>query len=584
MKIVRIVVPVILLLAIIAAVIWYLTNRDGSADSAALTGSGTVETTEVTISPELAGRIVEVFVKEGDQVTSGDTLVQLDTTLLQAQRDQAEAALKVAQANAAAAAANLDVVRTSQPSADAALAAARASMDAALANQALLKAGPTDEQQQVAQAQLNQAEANRQALEANLYTLTSNYRPEEVRAAWERLNLARQIYYKMTVVLTTQQIEDVRTAMTTAQSNLTQAEARKTELEKDNRTSTSALGAASDAITDAQAILDATMKTYNAVENTEQPLYAQIESARMSWDLAQLNLSQAQARHTELDADPNMTEEALDAAQSTIDDARTQEKDTKAAYDALADSDQSDRLDEAWNEAQDALRDLNAMGRGGTTIVETLLNQLDVAAAQRDAAAATLTSITNGTRQEQLDAAQAQVDGAQAQVDSAQVQVEAANSRVDIAQDQSDAAQAQVEAAQAALDIIDVQIGKLTILSPLGGVVMSRAVQPGEITLPNATLLVLGLEDDKTITVYIPENRYGEVKLGDNAQVKVDSFPNQTFEATVTYIADQAEFTPRNVQTAEGRSTTVYAVKLAVQDPQGLLKPGMPADVTFSEP
>ena len=168
----------------------------------------------------------------------------------------------------------------------------------------------------------------------------------------------------MTTVLTTQQIEDVRTAMTTAQSNLTQAEARKTELEKDNRTSPSALGAASDAITDAQAILDATTKTYNAVQNTEQPFYAQIESARVSWDLAQLNLSQAQARHTELDADPNMTEEALDAAQSTIDDAQTLVDDTKAAYDALADSDQSDRLDEAWNEAQDALRDLNAMGRG----------------------------------------------------------------------------------------------------------------------------------------------------------------------------------------------------------------------------
>ena len=161
------------------------------------------------------------------------------------------------------------------------------------------------------------------------------------------------------------------------------------------------------------------------------------------------------------------------------------------------------------------------------------------------------------------------MDGAQAQVDLAQVQVDAANSRVDIAQDQSDAAQAQVEAAQAALDIIDVQIGKLTILSPLDGVVMTRAAQPGEITLPNATLLVLGLEDDKTITVFVPEDRYGEVSLGQEAVVSVDSFPGQTFNATVTRIADHAEFTPRNVQTAEGRTTTVYAIHLAVQDPQG---------------
>jgi HlyD family secretion protein len=62
----------------------------------------------------------------------------------------------------------------------------------------------------------------------------------------------------------------------------------------------------------------------------------------------------------------------------------------------------------------------------------------------------------------------------------------------------------------------------------------------------------------------------------------VDSFPTVTFTAEVTHIADQAEFTPRNVQTAEGRSSTVYAIKLTVTDPQGKLKPGMPADVTFA--
>ena len=61
----------------------------------------------------------------------------------------------------------------------------------------------------------------------------------------------------------------------------------------------------------------------------------------------------------------------------------------------------------------------------------------------------------------------------------------------------------------------------------------------------------------------------------------VDSFPGQTFAATVTNIADQAEFTPRNVQTVEGRSATVYAVKLKVSDPEGKLKLGMPADVVF---
>jgi hypothetical protein len=61
----------------------------------------------------------------------------------------------------------------------------------------------------------------------------------------------------------------------------------------------------------------------------------------------------------------------------------------------------------------------------------------------------------------------------------------------------------------------------------------------------------------------------------------VDSFPDETFSASIVYISDQAEFTPRNVQTVEGRSSTVYAIKLQVQDPNGKLKPGMPADVVF---
>ncbi len=83
--------------------------------------------------------------------------------------------------------------------------------------------------------------------------------------------------------------------------------------------------------------------------------------------------------------------------------------------------------------------------------------------------------------------------------------------------------------------------------------------------------------------MYIPEDRYGNVRLGQMARVSVDSFPGQEFNATVARIADQAEFTPRNVQTQEGRRTTVFALELIVDDPDGRLKPGMPADVTFDD-
>jgi HlyD family secretion protein len=135
--------------------------------------------------------------------------------------------------------------------------------------------------------------------------------------------------------------------------------------------------------------------------------------------------------------------------------------------------------------------------------------------------------------------------------------------------------------AQANLDLLDAQLAKLTVYAPMDGVILTRSVEPGEFVQPGGAALTMGNLSELTITVYVPEDRYGQIRLGEKANVRVDSFPELTFTAEVTHIADQAEFTPRNVQTAEGRSSTVYAIKLSVTDPQGKLKPGMPADVVF---
>ena len=126
-------------------------------------------------------------------------------------------------------------------------------------------------------------------------------------------------------------------------------------------------------------------------------------------------------------------------------------------------------------------------------------------------------------------------------------------------------------------------MSKLAVYAPANGTILARNVEPGEFVQPGATVFTLANLENLTITVYVPEDRYGEISLGQHAVVNVDSFPGETFSAQVTYIADTAEFTPRNVQTVEGRSATVYAIKLKVDDPSGKLKPGMPADVKFSE-
>ena len=144
-------------------------------------------------------------------------------------------------------------------------------------------------------------------------------------------------------------------------------------------------------------------------------------------------------------------------------------------------------------------------------------------------------------------------------------------------------AQIAIKVAQSNLDLLDSQIGKMTITSPIDGVVMTRNAEPGSVVNAGSALLTLGRLDELSITVYVPEDRIGQVLLGEKASVSVDSFPGEVFDATVNYISDQAEFTPRNVETVSGRKNTVFAVKLMLNDTSGRLKPGMPADVTFEQ-
>jgi HlyD family secretion protein len=161
------------------------------------------------------------------------------------------------------------------------------------------------------------------------------------------------------------------------------------------------------------------------------------------------------------------------------------------------------------------------------------------------------------------------------------IAVLAAQGALSQAQAGADQAQKAVGQAQANVNLLDTQVAKLDVFATMDGVILTRNVEPGEFVQPGAVALTMADITNLNITVYVPEGRYGQVKLGQTAEVRVDSFPGQTFTATVVHISDQAEFTPRNVQTVEGRSSTFYAIKLKLDDPQGKLKIGMPADVVF---
>lgn len=158
-----------------------------------------------------------------------------------------------------------------------------------------------------------------------------------------------------------------------------------------------------------------------------------------------------------------------------------------------------------------------------------------------------------------------------------------AGSVLDQAELSAKQAEAAISQAEAQLALIDLQIGKFMVLAPSNGVILTRSIEPGEMVNAAAAALKLGLLDNLTITVYVPEDIYGTLLLGQKATLTVDSYPGETFSATILHIADQAEFTPRNVQTIEGRKATVFAVRLRVEDSSGKLKPGMPADITFDK-
>jgi hypothetical protein len=95
--------------------------------------------------------------------------------------------------------------------------------------------------------------------------------------------------------------------------------------------------------------------------------------------------------------------------------------------------------------------------------------------------------------------------------------------------------------------------------------------------------MTIGSLDPVRLTVYISEADIGRVRLGQAAEVTVDSFPGRVFQGTVTFIAQKAEFTPRNVQTRDERATTVFAVRIELPNADYALKPGMPADVVLVE-
>lgn len=471
---------IIIVIVLVLATIGYFVYQTWSQNNSALQlkASGTIEAVAVNVSPELSGKVKDVMVDEGQPVKAGDPLLHLDNTLLQAQKQQALAAL--------------DVTRSAAATADAALASAQNQYDLAL-NTALV----TDRSQRTSQW---------------------------VDSAPSDFNLPLWYYTQAEQMTAAQtEVDAARKALTDAQSNLANIEpsAGSSDFVK---------------IENGLAAAEAGYRVANDLNNRVQNGKNIDQLTR--YELYQLSIQQNNPSNNPanyLINASNVDQNIKDYSQQLFDSAKSNLKDAQNAYNSAL----------ITNGAKDVLK-----ARANVSLQQERYNT----------AMDYVSFIRTGSMSPSASTAQQALN-----------QAKAAN----------DQAHNAIQQVQANVDLIDAQLAKLTVYAPIDGVILTRNVEPGEYVQPGANTLTMADINHLTITVYIPENLYGQISLGLQANMKVDSFPNQTFSAQVSYISDQAEFTPRNVQTVEGRSSTVYAIKLTVSDPQGQLKPGMPADVIF---
>ena len=201
-------------------------------------------------------------------------------------------------------------------------------------------------------------------------------------------------------------------------------------------------------------------------------------------------------------------------------------------------------------------------------------------AADADRARIRLVFDKKSVTQKQMDDAQAVADRTAAALAAAQQNLEKlvrGNRPEEIR-----AARAVVDLAAARLAQAEKAVADCTIVAPMAGVITTKVREPGEYVGPGTVLLTLSRLDEVWLSVYVPETRLGRVKLGQPARVRIDG-EARVFEGKVTFVSPEAEFTPKNVQTPDERAKLVYRVKITLPNPEGVFKPGMPADGYLEE-
>lgn len=253
------------------------------------------------------------------------------------------------------------------------------------------------------------------------------------------------------------------------------------------------------------------------------------------------------------------------------------------------------RLAVAQSELTVAINTLNMVNTGDDDELKATAEKNKTAAqAEFDSALAEYQRFLTTSAADAIIQARSRVAVAQANLDNARssllslqtgdqsLQVIAAKAAAEAAASGVKQAEAAVEQAKQGLALAQLQLDRATVKAPISGVVVTRNLEIGDLVVAGGTVMRIAQLDTLNLVVYLPEDQYGQVSLGDSVNITVDSFSNRAFSGEVIHIADEAEYTPKNVQTESGRKATVYAVKIEVANADHKLKSGMPADAEFS--
>ncbi len=406
--------------------------------------------------------------------------------------------------------------------------------------------------------------------------------------------------------------EELAAQVAQARANLRAAQARLAQAEAAlglQRAQYQAAAAQAEAAVDA-----ARIRLLQARESTE--LQRSTVAAQLSQAEAQLDQARAQRRAAE--ANLRAITRTLEGNRATLRVAqaalRTAEANLAAARAQLdrarADAARSEALYQAGAIAAQQVDVTRTQLLGAEAAHEVARAQMEAARAQRDAVASQIQALVDQRRaamqavaqaaaleaaaRASLEAARAgrrqlslrvlEEEGARAQLSQAEATLRSTQATAHLVEQRAhevEAARAAVDQARAALRLAEANRSESLLRTPISGVVLARLVEVGDLVSPGAPVLTVADLQRPYLRVFVPEADLGRVRLGQRVEVRVDAFPRRTFTGRVVEIANRAEYTPGNVQTREERTKLVFAVKIAVVNPGGVLKPGLPADAVI---